>query len=111
MTDLRLYLAQRLSALIMAPLVLGHLAVMIYAVQNGLGAEEILARTRGSLGWAAFYGLFGLAGSVHAATGLRIIVSEVLGVRGIVLDGFGLAAFFGLLAAGIYAVVAVTMAP
>ena len=38
MLDLRLYMAQRLSALVMAPLVIGHIAVMIYAVQGGLSA-------------------------------------------------------------------------
>jgi hypothetical protein len=47
MLDFRLYMAQRLSALIMAPLVIGHLAVMIYAVQGGLSAGEILGRTQG----------------------------------------------------------------
>ncbi|MCP4388728.1 MAG: succinate dehydrogenase, partial [Gammaproteobacteria bacterium] len=47
MVELRLYLAQRISAAIMAPLVLVHLGVMIYAIQGGLSADEILARTRG----------------------------------------------------------------
>ena len=61
MLDLRLYMAQRLSALLMAPLVIGHIAVMIYAVQGGLSAGEILGRTRGSLFWALFYGGFVVA--------------------------------------------------
>ena len=47
--DLRLYMLQRITALLMAPLVLGHLAVMIYAIQGGLSAAEILGRTQGSL--------------------------------------------------------------
>lgn len=76
MIGARLYLAQRLSALIMAPLVIGHIAVMIYAVQNGLSASEILARTQGSLWWGAFYGLFVIAVAVHAAIGVRVIVYE-----------------------------------
>ena len=71
MLDLRLYMAQRLSALLMAPLVIGHIAVMIYAVQGGLSAGEILGRTRGSLFWALFYGGFVVAVSIHAAIGLR----------------------------------------
>ena len=33
MLNLHLYMAQRLTAMIMAPLTIGHLAVMIYAVQ------------------------------------------------------------------------------
>ena len=41
MLDLRLYMLQRLTALVMAPLVLGHLAVMIYAIQGGLDADSV----------------------------------------------------------------------
>lgn len=78
MIGLRLYLLQRMSALVMAPLVVGHIAVMIYAVQNGLSAGEILSRTQGSLGWALFYGLFVAAVSVHAAIGLRAVAFETL---------------------------------
>jgi len=109
--EVALYLAQRISALIMAPLVLGHLAVMIYAVQGGLSAAEILSRTQGSAFWAAFYGLFVVAVSVHAAIGLRAIASEWLGVRGIVLTGLALSVFWGLMASGLYAVVAVVRGP
>lgn len=83
MLDVRLYMAQRLSALIMAPLVLGHIAVMIYAVQGGLTAGEILGRTAGSFTWALFYGLFAVAVAIHAAIGLRVIAYEWLGLRGI----------------------------
>ena len=46
MLELRLYMAQRITALIMAPLVIGHIAVMIYAVQGGLSAGEILGAPR-----------------------------------------------------------------
>ena len=65
----RLYVAQRLSAVLMAPLVLGHLAVMIYAIQGGLDSAEILSRTQGSLFWFTFYQLFVIAVSIHAALG------------------------------------------
>ena len=82
MLDIRLYMAQRLSALIMAPLVFGHIAVMIYAVQGGLSASEILGRTAGSFAWALFYGLFAVAVAVHAAIGLRVIAYEWTGLRG-----------------------------
>ncbi len=108
---MRLYLLQRSAALVMVPLVIGHLAMMIYAVQGGLTAGEILERTQGSLGWALFYGLFVVAASVHAAIGLSTIMREWLGVSGIVLTGFGWATFFGLLAMGAQAVVAVTWGP
>ena len=55
MLDIRLYMAQRLSALIMVPLVIGHIAVMIYAVQGGLTVNEILGRTQGWFAWFMFY--------------------------------------------------------
>lgn len=76
MIGVRLYLAQRISALVMAPLVIGHLAVMIYAVQNGLTASEILSRTQGSLWWGTFYALFVVAVAIHAAIGVRVIMHE-----------------------------------
>lgn len=71
-----LFLAQRLSALMLAPLVLVHLGLVIYAVRGGLSAEEILGRTQGSTGWTAFYGLFVIAASVHAPIGLRNVLVE-----------------------------------
>lgn len=110
MLDLRLYMLQRLSALIMAPLVLGHIAVMIYAVQGGLSAAEILGRTQGSIAWAAYYGLFVLAVSVHAAIGVRVIMSETLGLRGAALRWTTATVFLGLLWMGARAVCAVTAA-
>lgn len=70
------YLLQRGSAMVMAPLVLVHLVVIVMAVQGGLSAEEILARTRGSLWWGGFYGLFVLAAAIHAGIGLQTILQE-----------------------------------
>ena len=110
MLDVRLYLLQRLSAMVMAPLVLGHLALIVYAVQGGLSAAEILGRTRGSAFWGAYYGLFVLAVSVHAAIGLRVIAAETLGVRGAVLRWATVGVFVALLLMGAWAVYAVTVA-
>lgn len=59
-----------------------HLATIVYAVQGGLTAAEILGRTRGSAGWLAFYVLFVFAVTVHAPIGLRPILTEWLGWRG-----------------------------
>jgi fumarate reductase subunit C len=59
-----------------------HLATIIYAVQGGLTAAEILSRTRGHFGWFAFYSLFVLAVAVHAPIGLRAVLGEWLGWRG-----------------------------
>ncbi len=109
MLGVRLYLAQRLSAVVMAPLVLVHLAVMIYAIQGGLDANEILSRTRGSLWWGAMYGLFVAAVSIHAAIGLRVIVHEHLKIGGTALNLFTWGAGLLLLVMGGRAVVAVTL--
>ena len=99
---------QRLTALIMAPLVVGHIATMIYAIQGGLTTAEILARTQGSTLWFAYYGLFVLAASVHGAIGLRTICHEWLKLSGDVLTAVTLAVFAGLLFLGLRAVWAVT---
>lgn len=109
--DIRLYMAQRLSALVMAPLVIGHLALMIYAVQDGLSASEIIGRTQGSVFWAVFYGVFVLAAAVHASVGVRVIAEEWLGARGPAATGLMLAVFSGLFFGGLNAVVAVISGP
>jgi len=109
MLDVRLYLAQRISALVMAPLVLGHLVVMIYAVQGGLSASEILSRTQGSLWWGLFYGLFVIAVAVHAAIGVRVVVHEHLKIKGRVLSVLTWGIVIVLLGLGGRAVAAVTL--
>jgi fumarate reductase subunit C len=108
MLNVHLYLVQRISAAIMAPLVFIHLGTMIYTIQGGISADEILARTQGSIIWGLFYGLFVLAVSVHAAIGLRVIVFEWLKIQGkalevltyavgILLTGFGFRAVYGVI--------------
>ncbi len=74
--NVRLYLWQRATAAVMAPLLIVHLAVIFYATRNGFSAADILSRTRGSIAWATFYGLFVLAVSIHASIGVRNILSE-----------------------------------
>lgn len=110
MMNLRLYMLQRITALLMAPLVLGHLAVMIYAIQGGLSAAEILGRTQGSISWFIFYGTFVVAVSVHGAIGLRVIAHEWGGLKGALLDAFMWVAGLSLFALGACAVWAVTFA-
>jgi fumarate reductase subunit C len=74
--NVRLYLWQRGTAAVMAPLVLIHIAVIFYATRQGLSAADILSRTRGSLLWATYYGLFVAAVCIHAAIGIRNILAE-----------------------------------
>jgi fumarate reductase subunit C len=77
-----LWIAQRASAAILALCVVVHLATIIYAVQGGLSAAEILGRTRGNAAWFAFYSIFVLAVTVHAPIGLRAVFTEWLRWRG-----------------------------
>jgi len=111
MLDFRLYLLQRITALLMGPFVLVHLGVMIYAIQGGLSAAEILSRTQGSVLWFLFYGGFVLAAGLHGAIGLRVIAHEWLGLRGAALRVLTWAVAVGLIALGARAVWAVTMGP
>ena len=105
-TQSALWLAQRASAAVLALCVAVHLVTIIYAVQGGLSAAEILARTRGNAAWLAFYSVFVLAVSVHAPIGLRSICIEWLRWRGASRDFF-LVGFAAILAwAGIRAVLA-----
>ncbi len=110
MLDLRLYMLQRITALIMIPLVIGHIATMIYAIQGGLTAAEILGRTQGSVFWFLFYGSFVLAVSVHAAIGVRVVAHEWLGVVGSSLRVLTIVIALGLAALGLQATFAVTLA-
>ncbi len=110
MLNLHLYMLQRVTALLMAPLVLGHLAVMIYAIQGGLSAAEILGRTQGSVLWFLFYGTFVVAVAIHGAIGLRAIAFEWGGLKGAALDAFMWLTGLGLFALGARAVWAVTFA-
>ncbi len=110
MLTLRLYMAQRITALLMAPFVLGHLALMIYAIQGGLSTGEILGRTKGSALWFLFYGGFVAAVSIHGAIGLRVIANEWGGIKGPLLETVMWAFGLGLFAMGARAVWAVTFA-
>ena len=107
--NVRLYVWQRLTAAIMAPLVLVHVVVIFYATRKGLSAADILARTRGSIAWASFYGVFVAAAAIHAAIGVRNVLTEwsPLGDRraGIFAIAFGVL----LLLLGLRAVAAVVL--
>ena len=107
--NLRLYVWQRMTAALMLPLIIIHLIVIFYATTNGLTAAEILARTRGSLLWAAFYGSFVVAVSIHAAIGLRSVATDWTGLSARVLDAIMWGAGFLLLALGLRAMAAVIL--
>ena len=77
-----LWLAQRVSAAVLAVCVLVHLGTIIVAIQGGLSAAEILGRTRGNVVGLLFYTTFVIAAAVHAPIGLRATLGEWLGWRG-----------------------------
>ena len=71
-----LFIAQRVSAMVLGPLVFVHLGLILFAVRNGLTGAEILSRTQGSGFWAVFYTSFVIAVAIHAPIGLRNILQE-----------------------------------
>lgn len=109
MSAVRLYVWQRLTALLMVPLIVVHLIVIIYATNRGLSAADILGRTQGSIAWGLYYTLFVVAAAVHGAIGVRGVAREWLGWRETALDR--LMWIFGviLLVLGLRAVFAVVV--
>lgn len=104
-----LWAASRASAAVLALCVVVHLATMVIAVRGGLTAAEVLSRTRGSITWAVFYGLFVIAVAVHAPLGLRTAIAELARSQGAWLDWMMAAFALLLLIGGFRAVFAVTM--
>lgn len=102
-----LFVAQRLSAMVLAFAVAVHLATILYASHAGLTAGAILARTRGNVAFAAFYTVFVIAVSVHAPIGLRNILREWTAWRGRTLNLALLLFATLLLVLGFSAVIAV----
>jgi fumarate reductase subunit C len=72
---------QRGTAVIMLPMILVHLAVIFYAMNQQLTASEILSRTQGSVVWGLFYGLFVVLAAIHASIGVGNILSEWAGLK------------------------------
>jgi fumarate reductase subunit C len=107
--NVRLYILQRATAALMAPLVLIHIAVIFYASHHGLSAADMLSRTRGSLMWALFYGVFVAAVAVHASIGVRTVLAEWLTLRGRSRDIAAIVFGLLLLALGLRAVAAVVL--
>lgn len=96
-SETHFWLAHRASAALLGICAVVHLVTMIYAIQGGLSAAEILGRTRGNVLWLAFYSVFVLAVVVHVPIGLRAVFTEWFGWRGKGRDA-ALLLFAGLLA-------------
>ena len=105
-----LFMAQRLSAAVLAFAVAVHLATIIYAARAGMTAADVLGRTHGNKAFLILYLVFVVAVAVHAPIGLRNVLREWTAWRGRSLD-VALAAFaLLLLALGLRAAVAVFVA-
>jgi fumarate reductase subunit C len=105
-----LFMAQRLSAAVLAFAVAVHLATIIYAARAGMTAADVLARTHGNKAFLILYLVFVVAVAVHAPIGLRNVLREWTAWRRRSLD-VALAAFaLLLLALGLRAAVAVFVA-
>lgn len=74
--DRILFALQRLTAMFMAPFVLVHLGLILYAVRGGLTASDILGRTQGNWLWILFYAAFVACVAIHAPIGVRSILIE-----------------------------------
>lgn len=74
----RAWYVQRISAMVLALCVIVHIGIILYAVRGGLSGSEILERTRGSLAFGLFYGVFVLACAAHVPVGLANIAQEWL---------------------------------
>ncbi|MGX9934139.1 succinate dehydrogenase [Advenella kashmirensis] len=105
--EMKLFLLQRLTAMIMVPFIFVHIGVIIYAVRGGLSAAEILGRTQGNWLWIAFYALFVISASIHAPIGIRKVLREWAGLSYATVNLLALALGLLFLVLGLRAVVAV----
>jgi fumarate reductase subunit C len=105
-----LFVAQRVSAVLLAAAAAIHLATILYVVRAGLTAGDVLGRTHGNAWLFAFYALFVIAVTIHAPIGLRNVVREWTRWHGMTLDVATLAFAALLLGLGLRAVVAVFVA-
>lgn len=110
--ETKLWVWQRLSAAVLAVCVIIHLIVIVYAVQDGLTAEEIITRVSGNFLWLGFYSVFVIAIAVHAPIGVRTILKEMTSISprathmimatfSIVILAMGFRAVIGLFSASI----------
>ncbi len=75
-TETWMWLAQRISAMVLSFCIIVHIATMIIATQGGVSTAEISDRISGNVTWLVFYSIFIAAVSVHAPIGLRTVLLE-----------------------------------
>jgi len=77
---LALFYLQRASGVLLAALLVIHLATIGYAVQGELTVSEIIDRVRSNRLWSVFYFLFIVIALAHASIGLRNVLTEMLNI-------------------------------
>jgi len=94
-TEERLWRLSRLSAAGLALCVMLHMTLIIAIMHRGVSAADILHRAHTHPEWLLFYSLFLLCISLHAALGIRTLLTEWInpGKRACLL----LSALFGLI--------------
>ncbi|KRC83257.1 Succinate dehydrogenase/Fumarate reductase transmembrane subunit [compost metagenome] len=105
--DRTLFALQRLTAMFMAPFVLVHLGLILYAVRGGLTASDILGRTQGNWMWILFYMAFVACVAIHAPIGVRNILIEWCRASRRAANGISLVFALVVLVLGVRAVIAV----
>ncbi|MNK10763.1 Succinate dehydrogenase/Fumarate reductase transmembrane subunit [compost metagenome] len=105
--DRTLFALQRLTAMLMAPFVLVHLGLILYAVRGGLTASDILGRTQGNWMWILFYMAFVACVAIHAPIGVRNILIEWCRASRRAANGISLVFALVVLVLGVRAVIAV----
>ena len=108
MVEMRLYLLQRLTAVLMLPMVIGHLATIMYATRSELTAASILERTQSSPWLVGFYTGFVVLVAIHAPLGLRKIMVEWVRFSQRLANILSLLLFLGFLGLGLRGVWALT---
>lgn len=88
--EVRIWIAQRATAAVLALAVIVHIITVVYAVRGGLSAIEIIERVHGNIGWFLFYVVFVFAAAIHAPLGLRTVLTEMAPLRGIAVDAVAL---------------------
>ena len=84
------WLAQRLSAVVLAICSIVHIGGIIVAVQHGLTTVEITNRVGANIGWFLFYSIFIISAAIHAPLGLRNILSEMTEISNEIVNIFSL---------------------
>lgn len=95
--------------MLLVPMIFVHLAVIFYAMGHDLTADAILSRTRGSVAWGLFYGIFVLLAGVHASIGIRNVLHEWVRLRDKAAGRVALLFGLVLVLLGLRAVAAVVM--